>query len=177
MRRPMTASRVRCARPGLSAVEVLLGLALLLALFVPVHQLFLMSREAGLKSRLAYMALQAARDEIDDLRVEASLAPTRIAELRHRWLPVAGRMLARLESPEPLVKPGDLPALTYPDDYRRIYTKVDVHPPDDGPIFPVTVLVRWQEKGESMPDGNAGDRQGASRFDILLTPGAPGAKK
>lgn len=162
----------RTGSRGLSAVEVLLGLGLLSALFLPVYQLFVVGNELGFKSRLAYLAMEAAREEVDDLRVLASLAPDRVADLKHDWRPVQGGLLGRLTA---LAGPGALPEMNYPDEYRRILTKVEIGPAEEGEIYPVTVDVRWQETGERLEETR--DRSGSSRFELLLVPGRRGQKK
>lgn len=157
------------ARRAVSAVEVLLGIGLFVAVSVPVYQLIVSGRSMGFKSRLAYLAVQAAREEMDDLRIAAALAPDKAKGLGHPWQPVTGSLLARLE---PLARPGDFPRLTYPAEYARIFTHVELGREQPGGLLPATLVVRWQEKGEDPAKMDPTERQGTSRFDFLLAGGS-----
>src|SRR5688572_7423532 len=95
-------------RAGLSAVEVVLGIGLVAALFIPVYGLFVTGRESAFKSRLAYLAVLAAREEIADLRVAAALITKSIPELKHDWRSLEGNLLGALG---PLARPADAPRL------------------------------------------------------------------
>lgn len=155
-------------RRAVSAVEVVLGLGLLLALAVPLYQMLTAGRAMGFRSRVAYMAVHAAREQIEDARVAAALAaPAELRALAHDWRPVAGPMMAALA---PLARAADFAGLDYPAGYSRIFTRLEIGAPVAGGLHPATLIVRWQEKGEALGEAEAREREGTSRFDFLLGP-------
>lgn len=166
-------------RHGFSLTEVAFAIFIFVCLFLPAYTLFVQSRDTSFKSKLAYMAIQVAREEIEDLRIV-----TRVTEdyktLAHGWRKVEGDVIDR-----PLTERKDGPSLTqvslaspteedrkarkeltYPKEYGRIFTKLDVSETTDGSVYGCVMHVQWQEKGETVSDKN--EKQGFSDFEFFL---------
>lgn len=150
---------------GLSLVEVLVCLGLVGAVLVPVLTLAYRTRGTAIASRLALIAAHAAREEVEDLRVLAHAKPGSPVELSHDWQPCPPKSLDRLGL---LVRApaADLP-VQYPDDYRRIHTKLTVAAGADPRIFTAALEVRWQEQGEDPREAAARGR--SAKFEFLIT--------
>lgn len=152
-------------REAVSAIEVLVAVTILGLLLVPTYDLFLQGRQMGLRSHLTYLALQAAREEIEDLRVLATFSQDPVADLAHDWRPVEGGLFGRLGQ---LAEGLDGPELAYPSEYSRIHTRVTLEPKPGGRVFRGVLNVRWQERGEALTEQDVQEKQGVSRFDFLL---------
>ena len=156
---------VRSANRGaFSLVEVLVCLALLGAVLIPLWTLITGGRNTAVSSRLALLAAHAAREEIEDTRVLAHAHAGSPTEISHDWQPLPATTLARLG---PLSRAaGDLP-VRYPDEYRRIFTRLQVKSGPDSRIFPAELELRWQELGEDVAVASAHGR--TARFTFLVT--------
>ena len=153
-------------RSGLSLVEVLLCLALVSMVALPLWMMVVRSRQTAVRSHLALLAVQVAREEIEDSRVLAHTTSPDPRALAHPLSPVAGGVFARLKPVLPVS--GDVPPelATYPPGYGRIFTRLAVEASTDARIFPAMLEVGWQEAGqttEQMREGRA-----FLRFPFLL---------
>lgn len=152
-------------RAGLSSVEFMMAAVILGAALVPMYSMFVRSSTTITKSRLAYTALQVAREEIEELR-QLPFA----AVVSHDWQPVTGHLFRRtLPHRGGAASPINALPLRYPDEYKRIETKVTVSPLADTPgIQPrfkeVVVEVRYQETGQ----GTEKQPPAISRFETLV---------
>ena len=145
----------------------MVGVFLFAAMFLPAYQLFVQSRNTVFRSKLAYISVQAAREEIEDLRILTRIKPDAIDKMAHDWLAVKGNALDRVKD---VVMPGETNPkdLDYPEEYHRIWTKVEVNESKDGFVFPCVLHVRWQEKGETFTAASTKEKEGFSRFDFFL---------
>jgi hypothetical protein len=157
---------VATRRSALSLVEVMVGVIIFAVLFVPAYTLFVQSKNTAFKSKLAYMGVHAAREEIEDLRILARVHGDRMKSLEHDWKPLEGNAMDRVKD----VSANDPPPrdLDYPAEYRRIWTKVEIKESRDPYIFPAVLHVRWQEHGEKFGAGSEREKPGFSRFDFYL---------
>lgn len=152
-------------RSAFSLIETMVGVFLFAAMFLPAYTLFVQSRNTVFKSKLAYISVQAAREEIEDLRILAHARDGSPTELAHDWLACPKRSLDRL-GPLATNAGADLPA-TYPEEYQRIHTKLTVNAGTDPRIFPAELSVRWQEHGEDPREAAARGR--LAKFEFLIT--------
>lgn len=150
---------------GLSLVELLVCLGLVGAVLVPVLTLAYRTRGTAVASRLALLAAHAAREEVEDLRVLAHAQAGSPVTLSHDWQPCPAKSLDRLgllaRAPA-----ADLP-VQYPEDYRRIHTRLGVTAGPDPRIFTAVLEVRWQEQGEDPREAAARGR--LAKFEFLIT--------
>ena len=58
----------RIRRRGVSAVEIVLIILLVGAAFVPIYSIFIRTRETTFRSERSYLALHAAREELQEVR-------------------------------------------------------------------------------------------------------------
>ena len=174
---PLPAAR----RQGFSLAEVAFAIFVFVVLFLPAYTLFVQSRDTSFKSKLAFMAIHVAREEIEDLRIL-----TRVTDdyktFAHGWRKVEGDVIERS-----LTDKKDGPSLTqvslqspteddrkarkelaYPKEYERIYTKLEVNDSTDGNVYSCVMHVQWQEKGETVNDQSKGEKQGFSEFEFFL---------
>ncbi len=171
-------------RSGFSLVEVVIGTLVLAGAIIPMYFLFTGSESNIFRSRISYMALHAAREELEALR---QVDPVKLPLMRHDWEPVTGSVLKRVApTADPSGNPAPDPAaglapgsvLEYPEEYARIETKVDVSsaadpagelaPPVHPRLYRVMLQVRWQEKGTSEEEGGVGHRRALSRFQTVI---------
>lgn len=154
-------------RSALTLVEVMVGVFLFAAMFMPAYSLFVQSRNTVFKSKLAYISVQAAREEIEDLRILTRIKPDAIDKMSHDWQAFKGNALERVKD---VMMPGETnpKELDYPEAYGRIWTKVDIGQSRDGFVFPSVLHVRWQEKGEKFTAASTKEKEGFSRFDFFL---------
>lgn len=156
------------SRPGLTLVEVMVGVFLFTAMFLPAYTLFVQSRNTAFKSKLAYISVQAAREEIEDLRILTRIKPFEIEKFGHDWQPFKGNAMDRLKDTWMKGETAQ-PELKYPEEYGRIWTKVALKEPSkDGYVFHYVLHVRWQEKGERFNERSEREKEGFSRFDFFL---------
>lgn len=163
------------ARPrGITAPEVLVATAIMAAVLIPTWTLFVSGRGMAVKSKYTYLALMAAREEIDDLRQMSHLSKVDPPALAHDWQPIIGKVMGRLVEPrhgmsECEVEP-DLTPHQYTTDQARVFTRVEVRPSSDprGEVWRATLWVRWQEHGERFTEASKREKPGLSRFDFVL---------
>ncbi|MBI4867752.1 MAG: hypothetical protein HY816_12445 [Candidatus Wallbacteria bacterium] len=156
-----------------SLVEVVITTLILAGALVPMYFLFTGSSKSIFRSRISYMALHAAREELEALR---QLPPSKLIQMRHDWEAVTGSVLRRVTAPGDPEAKG--PTLNYPEEYARIETKLsvssaadvdpDVAAPANPRLYAVLLQVRWQEMGKSEEEGGAGHRTALSRFHTLI---------
>lgn len=170
---------MRSRRAGVTLVDVLVGVAIFAALFMPAYTLFIQSRNTAFKSKLAYMGIHAAREEIEDLRIlmrvmkeDEIVTKGGDSKLAHGWKKFEGSAMDRLKDvrgPSASGASAELSRMAYPEEYKRIWTKVDIQPTNDPFVYSGVLHVRWQEKGEQF--GSPADeksKKGFSRFDFFL---------
>ena len=149
---------------GVSAAEMVIAALILGAALVPMYQMFVKGTTTATQSRLAYMALHVAREELEEIRQIPleSLKP-------HDWRHVKDHLFQL--SFETRCKDGDNPVkadakLVYPKEYERVSTRlglVDTQPPD--PRLKRAVLdVKWEETGT----GSERSREAISHFETLI---------
>jgi hypothetical protein len=155
-------------REGFSISGLLLA-AMIVAMMLPLLiDLLVRDRRTAVRTRRALLALHAARAEIEDVRVMAVLAddPLRLA---HDFRPLAGQPLDSLRLLEPVL---ELPrAAAYPEEYRRIFTRLTLEPTDARALLRGELTVRWQETG-----GDGAPQAGPvvlQRFPFLVAKGVP----
>lgn len=156
------------SRSATSLIEVMVGVFLFTAMFLPAYTLFVQSRNTVFKSKLAYISVQAAREEIEDLRILARIKQDKINELAHDWKPFAGNAMDRLKDVQMQGETNAPKELDYNDEYKRIWTKVEIGEPKDGFAYACVLHVRWQEQGEKFDAKSTKDKEGFSRFDFFL---------
>jgi len=150
-------------RRAFSAAEVTIAALILGAALVPMYQMFVKGTTTATQSRLAYIALQVAREELEEIRqipLPPPDNPTLPGTLQpHDWTRVTGHVFrwsepARAHAPDNPVKTD--PKLVYPPDYQRVSTRlglVDTVPPD--PRYKRAVLdVKWEETGQGSERGH-----------------------
>lgn len=154
-------------RSAFSLIETMVGVFLFAAMFLPAYTLFVQSRNTVFKSKLAYISVQAAREEIEDLRILSRVKQDTMEKLAHDWAPFKGNALDRLKE---VMLAGETPPkeLDYGEEYGRIWTKVEIGQPQDGFAYACVLHVRWQEKGEAFNAASTKDKEGFSRFDFFL---------
>ena len=155
-------------RSAFTLVEVMVGVFLFTAMFLPAYTLFVQSRNTVFKSKLAYISVQAAREEIEDLRILARVKQETMEKLAHDWQPFKGNALDRMKDVMMQGEPAAPKELDYGDEYQRIWTKVEIGEPKDGFAYACVLHVRWQEKGETFSAASSKDKEGFSRFDFFL---------
>lgn len=153
-------------------MELLVGILILSAALIPVYHVFVTSRRNVFSSKISYMAVHAAREELEEIR-QLPFRALVDGTVEHEFRPVEGHVLhvtfEQLDIADP---PEGLEAdmFTYPEEYQRIETKVsvlDTEPPDPR-LKRVVLLVRWQEKGTSPEEGEAGFRKALSRYETIV---------
>ncbi|MBI4872228.1 MAG: hypothetical protein HY814_11750 [Candidatus Riflebacteria bacterium] len=165
-------------RDAFTAVEVVIAILILVAGLIPMYFLFTGTQVSVFRSRVSYMALHAAREELEALR---QVPPNKLINMRHDWEPLTGSVLRRVTAPDSAgatVATSAGPGLEYPKDYARIETKVEVSsnaeadadiPQSTHPrLYHVLLQVRWQEMGKSEEEGGAGHRSALSRFHTVI---------
>ena len=171
-------------RRGFSAVEFVIALAVLGVALVPIFSVFTQSRKAVFKSKLAYMAVVAAQERLEELR---QLPFENLDALNDvGWENTSGnafRLTKHFRNDYISVNHGigayeaiENEDYHYPEEYSRIFLKVSVTPfvrmdygketPAEDPLATdesgyrptrlkkVTVEYFWQEKGESAEDAH-----------------------
>ncbi|MBI2944665.1 MAG: hypothetical protein HYY25_10735 [Candidatus Wallbacteria bacterium] len=149
-----------------------MGVLLLSLAIIPLYQMFVTSSRTMFYSKLSYMAMHVAREELEELR-QLPFEKVAGGDLTHDWAPVSGRMLARslkYRVPEGVTSKLDTEAHSYPKEYERIQTKLEVSEvdPPDARLRKVVLQVRWQEMGEVPKEGDAGQRAALSRFETIV---------
>lgn len=180
---PRVLPSLRSPAGAFSLVEILIASLVLVGALVPMYILFTGSSVSVFRSRISYMALHAAREELEALR---QVPPSKLPKMRHDWEPVTGTVLRKcvpnVDDSGAVTVPttGAGSAIEYPPEYARIQTKVGVSSIDDQDpdpevgvpahprLFRVMLQVRWQEMGESTEEGGAGHRTALSRFRTVI---------
>jgi hypothetical protein len=150
-------------RRGVSAAEMIIAALILGAALVPMYQMFVKGTTTATQSRLAYMALQVAREELEEIR------QIPLHQLQgHTWKKVEGKLFRYSENIRGNASNPVLadPKLVYPREYARIWTKLeirDTNPPD--PRMRLAVLdVKWEESGT----GSERSREAISHFETIV---------
>lgn len=154
-------------------VEMLVGILILSLAVIPLYQMFVTSSRTMFYSKLSYMAMHVAREELEELRQLPWQAITK-GDPAHEWERVGGRLLKRTLKHR--VKPDatskfDKPEFDYPAEYNRIETKLELSEvePADPRLRKAVLQVRWQETGETPKEvGDVGQRASLSRFETIL---------
>ncbi|MBI4870825.1 MAG: hypothetical protein HY814_04580 [Candidatus Riflebacteria bacterium] len=158
---------------GFFLVELLVGILILTLAVIPLYQMFVTSSRTMFYSKLSYMAMHTAREELEELR-QIPFPKIRDAEVAHDWTPVSGRLLARTlkyRQKDGQTSKFDQDEYDYPKEYQRIETKLEIQEcePPSPRMKRAIVMVRWQEMGESPKElGDLGERVALSRFETIL---------
>jgi hypothetical protein len=159
---------------GVTAAEVVMAALILAAGLVPMYSIFVKSSTTVTQSRFSYMALHAAREELEELR---QIPFDQLPQAAHGFQPVTGhvfrRSLASRRGGGPSNSVRTHPDLqSYPADYGRILTKVDVTDLDPpGPDLDpqkhmkrVVLDVKWEETGS----GSDRKKEAVSHFETII---------
>jgi len=153
----MTASaeRRRRARPGFSMPEFAVIIVILGIGVATLYGMFFSTSEEAFKSQWAYLAMHAAREELEATRT-MNLFGRRGTEPYdgHDWEVVGGSPLRRIATDD-----LENPEFSYPEHMSRIETKVEIEGDPEARVRSVTLYVRYQQKGVEVygfqgPDGN-----------------------
>lgn len=149
---------------GVTAAEMIIAALILGAALVPMYQMFVKGTTTATQSRLAYMALHVAREELEEIR------QIPLEKLKpHDWRKVRDHLFQL--SFESRATAADNPVradtrLVYPKEYERVWTRlglVNAEPPD--PRLKRAVLdVKWEETGV----GSERSREAISHFETLV---------
>jgi len=163
-----------------SAVEFVIATVILGLALIPMFGIFSHSREATFKSKISYMAIHVARERLEELR---QIPIEQLPEIATgEWTKCQGYAFRHTMDTRNKVFGTDHghpygaledDAYKYPDEYSRIWTKVELEPierlsfhgaaPDVDPgnvqahpdvlpsrLFRVTLSYYWQETGEDV---------------------------
>lgn len=151
-------------RRGISAAEMVIAALILGAALVPMYQMFVKGTTAATQSRLAYMALHVAREELEEIR------QIPLEQLKpHDWRKVKGHLFQLSFDTRATAADNPIKAdakLVYPKEYERVWTRlglVETTPPD--PRLKRAVLdVKWEETGA----GSERSKEAISHFETLV---------
>lgn len=173
-----SAMRKNRRESAIALIEVLVGMLIFTGIFIPAYTLYVQSRGAVFKSKLALVATLAAQEEAEDWRLLARLAGTNVSNFKHDWMPVTSvkNAMDRLTGDHEKSRGFNLmgnskttpPELNYPEVYKRIWTNLEVKPSTDGFVYPATLHVLWQEEGETFTAADLTKKEAFSRFDFYL---------
>jgi hypothetical protein len=145
----------------MAIATLILGAAL-----VPMYQMFVRGKATATQSRIAYMAMHAGREELEEVR---QLPFDRLAEAAHDWEPVRDNLFRRTLRWRggPINVLAANPELRYPREYERIFTRLqvsDTDPPEPSRYRRVVVEIRWQEAGA----GSEKRKEAISHFETIV---------
>jgi hypothetical protein len=142
-----------------SIVELVIGCLILGGALVPIYSAFISSSRSVSSSRLAYMAMQVARETVEELR---QIPVDRLKEITTQGA-IGGQSIFALTAKMRTAKgqredPNDVipNSPKYPDEYNRIKTIISIAPADSAipadkmtsaPLIKVTLDVTWEEQG------------------------------
>ena len=167
MRRQVRTDQIRTA--GVSAAELTIAALILGAALVPMYQMFVKGTTTATQSRLAYMALHVAREELEEIR-QIPLSDLKPHDWRQVKSPTQDHLFqlsfeTRCKAADNQVKADA--TLKYPKEYERVRTRLgitDTEPPD--PRLKLAVLdVKWEETGV----GSERNKEAISHFETLLS--------
>lgn len=143
---------IRRAHRGVALVEIAIALVVLAAALIPMARVFSTGHNRATMGHLQYMAIHAARAELEELR---QVPFAKLAECAHGFRPLAGPALPHTIRHTKVAKAlATDAALSYPRDYARIETAVEVVASAPR-LVAVTVTARWQENGPGTGRGPA----------------------
>ena len=137
-------------RRGFSAAEVIICVLILGVALIPIYSTFISSSHAVSSSRFGYMAMQVARETIEEMRATPF---DRMEEYKPQNLGGAPlfKYTAKFRSVD---KNNEDPtsvnaySLTYPDDYGRIGVDIKVEAVEGNKrLKKVSMQISWQETG------------------------------
>lgn len=146
----------RGPRQGVAITEFVIIMVIFGIGVATLYGLFWRSSEDAFNSKWAYFSAHVAREELEATRTMNLFAKRGTEAYNgHDWEPVAGSMLRRIAT-DPLEGED---AVTYPEHYSRMETRVEIDGEPDGRARVVRLSVRYQEKGAGMygftdKDGN-----------------------
>lgn len=157
-------------RRGISSAEMIIAALILGAALVPMYQMFVKGTTTATQSRIAYMALHVAREELEEIR-QIPLDPPRpgVPGLSgHPWQRVGGHLFrwsaaSRGPSGNAVLANNQL---TYPKEYERIWTKLEIVPvqPPDARMMKAVLDVKWEETGT----GSERKHEAISHFETIV---------
>jgi hypothetical protein len=157
-------------RRAISAAEMIIAALILGAALVPMYQMFVKGTTTATQSRLAYMALHVAREELEEIR---QIPFDKLPLVAHPFQRVSGHLFRRtLNTPtNPRGAPGSNPIgqnnqLTYPKEYERIFTQLRIEEtsPQDPRMKKAILDVKWEETGA----GSERKREAISHFETIV---------
>lgn len=137
---------------GMALVEVAIAMIVLAAALIPMARVFSTGHTRVTMGHLQYMAIHAARAELEELR---QVPFKKLKLCAHDFRSVVGPALPHTIKQTRCAKElSTAAALAYPRDYERIETsaQVEVRSPR---LVAVTVTARWQEHGKGTGRGPA----------------------
>ena len=178
--RPTTA--FKRSKRALAMLELLIGVVILSFGIIPIYYVFTTSKTTVFKSEMSYVALNAARERLDELRLLPPETLLMMAQQQEtNWVQMKGSAFHLLvqgskdREDRAKYKNETLPdpqaelivdKYDYPKYYERIQFKMQVkhlvpmaqgsggnNAPSGPPfLFRASVHVRWQEKGEELDE-------------------------
>lgn len=149
-------------RHAFSSVEMIVAALILGAALVPMYQMFVKGTTTATQSRLAYIAMQVAREELEEIR-QIPFDKLQGHPFQHvnqqlfRW-----SKGSRCAPGNPVL---DDPKLVYPKEYERISTALKIDPdPADTRLRKATLDVKWEETGTGSERGH----EAISHYETLL---------
>lgn len=137
----MTASS---SRRGFTAAEFVIVLAIFGVGVTTLYTLFWRTSEQAFRSKWAYLAAHAAREELESLRTQNLFGRYGSAAVGgHDWRPLLGSMVEHIAE----TSVADRDEFLYPDSYSRIETKVDIAGDPADRLLAITLSVRYQKDG------------------------------
>jgi len=168
-------SHFRSGRRGFTLIEIAIGAIIIVIIGIPAMTLWQQSQGTVFRSRLAILSAMAAQEEIEEYRLLARVAGYDLPGLSHDWEPVSkhSHMLAFLTGENKgryTLADGNFDGdqIKYPKVYERIWTKVIVEQSRTGLVYPGTLFVVWQEKGETITDEAARKRPAFAQYEFHL---------
>lgn len=155
---------------GISSAEMIIAALILGAALVPMYQMFVKGTTTATQSRIAYMALHVAREELEEIR-QIPLDPPRpgVPGLTgHGWERVTGHLFRRSQAARGPSGNAVMAnnQLTYPKEYDRIWTKLEIQPlqPPDPRMKKAVLDVKWEETGA----GSERKHEAISHFETIV---------
>ena len=173
-------------RRGYTLTEVLIGVVIMSLAIIPMYHIFTASSKSVFRSRMSYMALQIARETLEELR---QIPFDKLEDCAHAsWARVEGNSFARTleyrntdKDTSKLAEEvdGTCP-FTYPDEYKRIKTMLLISPVGattmaEASLAKVELHVMWEETGEDAARDERETRVARTRFVTVLGRYGPGS--
>lgn len=173
-------------RKGYTLTEVLIGIVIMSLAIIPMYHIFTASSKSVFRSRMSYMALQVARESLEELR---QIPFDKLEDAAHaNWTRVEGNCFARTLTmrntdgdESTLKKEADgLCPFDYPEEYKRIKTRLIISPMGaasmgEAEMAKVELHVMWEETGEDAERDDRESRMARTHFVTVLGRYGPGS--